>query len=91
MKMRDLLNIVEGDNGGPVAIKLVPDGKHLGQKVYRAMQGDKKLGLAYARYKAPKAGEASGTTFTMEFCGKSFSGSRARLMAWLEKATSADT
>lgn len=96
MNMRHLMNITEGAAGHNAAptVTLKKDGKVvLGSKshdAYTVMVGDKKVGTAYGRYTAPKSGNAGGHTFQMTLKGKDFTGSKARLIAWVEKQTQDD-
>ena len=87
--IRHYLNLIEettiGHNGGPAPITLEFDGKSMGDKVYRIMQGGNRLGIAYGKYRPPKPGYAGATTFSAELKGKKFFGSRARLLTWVEK------
>jgi hypothetical protein len=77
-------------NGGPVPITLLFSGKSLGERVYAIRQGDRKLGIAFAKYTAPKPGYAGGTTFTSQMKNDSFVGSRDRLLAWVAQKTASD-
>jgi len=68
MDMRHLINLVEsqvGHNNPPEdEISLVPNGKMGSEKFYIIKLNGKKIGTAFAKYKAPKPGHAGGTTFT---------------------------
>jgi hypothetical protein len=94
--MRRLINLSEGSLGHnePPAVTLVKTGRTtLGTRMYdtyNVVQGGKVLGQAYGRYTAPKPGVAGGHTFQMTLKGKDFTGSKARLLAWIEKQTQND-
>lgn len=57
----------------------------LGARTYTAhaiTRAGKPLGEALGRYTPPRPGQAGGWTFRAEIAGQSFTGSRARLLAW---------
>ncbi len=100
MDMRHMINTVsvllEGAEGhnGPPEVRLVKTGcAPLANKmhdVYNVSVGDRKIGTAYGRFTPAKAGYASGHHFSMTLKGQDFSGSKARLLAWVEKMTRDD-
>jgi hypothetical protein len=102
--MRDLMNVVAllfenkqpfavGHNDPP-KIRLVKTGKTpLGSKTYDTYDvfvGERKVGMAFGRYMPKKPGMAAGHIFRMTLKGQDFNGSKARLLAWIEKITRDD-
>lgn len=94
--MRHFMTICESEAGHNRApeVRLTKTGRTpLGNKmhdVYKVTVGDRTVGTAYGRYTSPKAGLTGGHSFQMTIKGKDFSGSKARLIAWVEKMTQDD-